>query len=74
MEDATRNSDKNPAPAEFPRRRFAGVTARTSVDNLLRTAQQHHVSLSLMADTKASILITISSIVLTVALSRSGGW
>jgi len=34
--------------------------------------QQHHVQLSLMADTKASILITISSIVLTIALSRSG--
>ena len=51
---------------------FAGVQARSSVDNLLRTVQQHHVQLSLMADTKASILITISSIVLTIALSRSG--
>src|SRR5215212_2961894 len=51
---------------------FAGVQGRTSVDNLLRTVQQHHVQLSLMADTKASILITISSIVLTIALSRSG--
>ena len=52
--------------------RFADVRARSSVDNLLRTVQQHHVQLSLMADTKASILITISSIVLTIALSRSG--
>ena len=51
---------------------FAGVRARSSVDNILRTIQQHHVQLSLMADTKASILITISSIVLTIALSRSG--
>ena len=51
--------------------RFAGVRARSSVDNFLRTIQQHHVQLSLMADTKASILITISSIVLTIALSRS---
>jgi len=52
--------------------RFANVKPRSSVDNLLRTVQQHHVQLSLMADTKASILITISSIVLTIALSRSG--
>jgi len=52
--------------------RFADVHARSSVDNLLRTVQQHHVQLSLMADTKASILITISSIVLTIALSRAG--
>jgi len=58
-------------PKEVPRP-FSGVTPRSSVDNLLRTAQQHHVQLSLMADTKASILITISSIVLTIALSRSG--
>jgi hypothetical protein len=47
------------------------VAPRSSVDNLLRTAQQHHVQLSVMADTKASILITISSIVLTIALSRA---
>src|SRR5438105_11263651 len=51
--------------------RFADVHARSSVDNLLRTIQQHHVQLSVMADTKASILITISSIVLTIALTRS---
>lgn len=59
------------ASKEQPRP-FSGVTPRTSVDTLLRTAQQHHVQLSVMADTKASILITISSIVLTIALSRSG--
>ena len=53
------------------RRPFSGVTPRSSVDNLLRTAQQHHVQLSVMADTKASILITISSIVMTIALSRA---
>jgi Family of unknown function (DUF5706) len=51
--------------------RFTSVRARTSVDYILRTIQQHHVQLSTMADTKASILITISSIVLTIALSRS---
>src|SRR5216684_8794901 len=58
-------------PKEVPRP-FSNVTPRSSIDNLLRTAQQHHVQLSFMADTKASILITISSIVLTIALSRAG--
>src|SRR5437899_11654456 len=61
-----------PPAAEESGRPFDGVKGRSSVDNLLRTAQQHHVQLSLMADTKASILITISSIVLTISLSRSG--
>lgn len=52
--------------------RFEGVEPRTSVDNLLRTVQQHHVQLSTLADTKASLIITISSIVLTISLSRAG--
>ena len=47
------------------------VRPRAHLDTMLRTAQQHHVQLSAMADTKASILITISSIVLTIALSRA---
>ena len=53
-------------------RHFKDVRGRQSVDTLLRTAKQQPVQLSLMADTKASILITVSSIVLTIALSRSG--
>lgn len=52
--------------------RFADVRPRTSVDQLLRTVQQHHVHLSALADTKAGLIITISSIVLTIALSRAG--
>ena len=55
-----------------PTQRFAGVEPRWSVDSLLRMAQQHHMQLSMMADNKASMLITISSIALTVALSRAG--
>ncbi|HJQ39575.1 MAG TPA: Pycsar system effector family protein [Thermoanaerobaculia bacterium] len=51
--------------------RFEGVRSRPSVDNLLRTVQQHHVQLSTLADTKASLIITISSIVLTISLSRA---
>lgn len=51
---------------------FADIPERGTTDNLLRTAQQHHVALSSMADTKANILITMSSIVLTIALARLG--
>ena len=64
-------SPKEVTPAAHePAPPFQGVRARSSVDNLLRTVQQHHVQLSLMADMKANILITISSILLTIALSR----
>lgn len=51
--------------------RFAAIRPRPSIDQMLRTVQQHHVHLSAMADTKASLLITISSIVLTIALARA---
>jgi pycsar effector protein len=60
-----------PPPADEPRPPFAGIKPRSSVDNLLRTVQQHHVQLSVMADMKANILITISSILLTIALARA---
>lgn len=38
---------------------------------LLRTTQQHHVQLSAMADLKANILITASSILLSVSIGLS---
>ncbi len=49
---------------------FAGVPERNTGDNLIRTAQQHHVHLSAMADLKANIIITVSSVILTVTLGR----
>jgi hypothetical protein len=49
---------------------FARVPERNTGDAILRTAQQHHVALSSMADTKANIIITVSSIVLTLSLGR----
>jgi len=49
---------------------LAGVPERGSADHLLRLLQQHHVQLSTMADTKANIIITVSSIVLTLVLGR----
>lgn len=51
---------------------FDEVKGRNTADYLLRTAQQHHVQLSVMADTKANIIITVSSIVLTLAISQLG--
>lgn len=49
---------------------FGGVPERNSSDVILRTAQQHHVQLSAMADIKANIIITVSSIVLTLTIGR----
>ncbi|HEY2394558.1 MAG TPA: Pycsar system effector family protein [Rudaea sp.] len=49
---------------------FAHIPERNTSDVMLRTAQQHHVALSTMADTKANIIITVSSIVLTLSLGR----
>ena len=51
---------------------FARIPERNTGDAMLRTAQQHHVVLSSMADTKANIIITVSSIVLTLSLGRIG--
>lgn len=49
---------------------FAQVPERNTGDVILRTTQQHHVTLSAMADTKASIIITVSSIVLTLSMGK----
>lgn len=49
---------------------YSQVPERSTADNVLRTAQQHHVQLSAMADTKANIIITVTSIVLTLSLGR----
>jgi Family of unknown function (DUF5706) len=51
---------------------FAGIVGRNVSDYLMQTAQRHHMQLSQMADNKASMLITVSSLVLTVSMSRLG--
>lgn len=56
---------------QLPGDPFAHIPERPSADVMLRTAQQHHVALSSMADIKANILITVSSIVLTMCLGRA---
>ena len=63
---------QTPADDAGLERLFAAIPERNTGDCLLRTMQQHHVALSTMADTKANIIITISSIVLTLALGRLG--
>lgn len=57
---------KNPSPVSF-----ASVPERSAADHLLRMMHQHHVQLSMMADAKANMIITVSSIVLTLALGRA---
>ncbi len=49
---------------------FADVPERNTSDVMLRTTQQHHVALSTMADTKANIVITVSSIVVSLTLGK----
>ncbi len=49
---------------------FYGILGRNTADYSLIQAQRHHVALSQMADAKANIIITVSSIVLTIAMSR----
>lgn len=49
---------------------FQTVPERNTADVILRTAQQHHVQLSAMADVKANIIITVSSIVLTLSFGN----
>lgn len=56
--------------AERTTARFAHIPERNTADVILRTTQQHHVSLSTMADTKANIIITVSSIVLTISMGK----
>lgn len=63
--EASINSD---APASSDP--FQRVIERNPADVMLRTSQQHHVQLSTMADIKANILITVSSIVLTMSLRQ----
>jgi hypothetical protein len=62
------NSDSQKNTANEPS--FAAIPERSTGDNFLRTMQQHHVQLSTMADNKANILITVSSIVLTMVLAN----
>ncbi len=49
---------------------FSRVKGRNTSDYVLRTAQGHHQSISALADNKANIIITVSSITLTILFGR----
>ena len=50
---------------------FSDVPAdRTAVDNILRLNYTNQLRLTLMADTKANIMITVSSIVFSVTIAN----
>lgn len=73
MSDPNGNGPETPGSVDASSTRvspFASVPEHGSGDHLLRLVQQHHVQLSTMADTKANIIITVASIVLTLALGR----
>jgi hypothetical protein len=57
-------------PNDKPARPFAAVRPRRSVDELLRNVQQALVAYSGQADLKANIVITTSSVVLTIVVTR----
>jgi hypothetical protein len=63
-------SEYSPASHIGGRNAFAGIVGRNVSDYLMQSAQRHHMQLSQMADNKASMLITVSSLVLTVSISR----
>lgn len=49
---------------------FEITAAHSGIDYALRTLQQSHVQLSLMADTKSNIMITVCSIVVSASLTQ----
>jgi len=71
---STPDPSTRPLPTDSPELHaiYAAIPERNTADVILRTTQQHHVALSTMADTKANIIITVSSIVLTLSLGRMG--
>ncbi len=49
---------------------FENIKQNNALNYLLRTTQQHHVRLSVMADQKANIMIAATSILLTFAFAN----
>ena len=61
---------QSPVPAASADPRYEHIEANASKDYMLRTTQQHHVALSMMADQKANIMIAATSILLTFAFAN----
>ncbi|MGD1848392.1 MAG: Pycsar system effector family protein [Salibacteraceae bacterium] len=49
---------------------FSEVKRSGSIDYMLRTAQQHHAQLSMMADNKANIMVATNTVLITLVMSR----
>ena len=65
------NPSSTPAASHIgTREHFLGILGRNTADYSIMSAQRHHIQLSRMADAKANIIITVSSIVLTIAMGR----
>ena len=56
-----------PAPGPLPEP-WAGLKPSAHLDQLLRQTRAHHVQLSAMADAKANMLITVSSVLVTLSI------
>ncbi len=59
--------DSNPAAKPAP---FAGIQGRSSADYFLRNALQEQVALNYQADFKASVIITASAVISSIAASQ----
>ena len=70
MIDVTNPSTRSPPSHLGTREMFFGILGRNTSDYSIMAAQRHHVQLSQMADAKANIIITVSSIVLTISMGR----
>lgn len=57
-------------PGASPAGTFAEIRSRGTLDYALRTIQQTQNQMASMADTKASIMITVCSIVSTIGITR----
>ena len=70
MTDFTNPATQTPPSHVGTREIFYGILGRNTSDYSIMAAQRHHVQLSQMADAKANIIITVSSIVLTISMGR----
>ncbi len=70
MTDVSNPSSQSPPSHVGTRAHFYGIYGRNTCDYSIMAAQRHHVQLSQMADAKANIIITVSSIVLTISMGR----
>ncbi len=70
MTTVTNPSSPSPPSHVGTRAHFDGILGRNTSDYSIMAAQRHHVQLSQMADAKANIIITVSSIVLTISMGR----